>query len=99
MQRIILLSVMAIICLVFIGGPAGAQTPGTERWFLPTGYMGGYSSPAIGADGTIYVGGGDDRKLYAVNPNGTQKWAFTTTGNTTGSPAIGADGTIYEDLV
>ena len=35
------------------------------------------SSPAIGADGTIYVGSEDD-KLYAINPDGSQKWAFST---------------------
>ena len=34
-----------------------------------------YSSPAIGADGTIYVGSGGG-KLYAINPDGTLKWAF-----------------------
>ena len=52
------------------------------------------SSPAIGADGTIYVGSGDDN-LYAVNPDGTQKWAFPTGNYIESSPAIGADGTIY----
>jgi hypothetical protein len=56
MQGKILLSVMAIICLVFIGGPTGAQTPFDEKWFFHTHSAGG-SSPAIGADGTIYVGG------------------------------------------
>ncbi len=53
-----------------------------------------YSSPAIGSDGTIYVGS-DDHNLYAINPNGTQKWAFKTGGNVPSSPAIGSDGTIY----
>ena len=38
------------------------------------------SSPAVGADGTIYVGSSDDN-LYAVNPDGTQKWKFTTAGS------------------
>ncbi|MFB0515077.1 MAG: PQQ-binding-like beta-propeller repeat protein [Candidatus Neomarinimicrobiota bacterium] len=52
------------------------------------------SSPAIGSDGTIYVGSFDD-KLYAVNPDGTKKWEFLTGGNVSSSPAIGADGTIY----
>ncbi len=34
------------------------------------------SSPAIGADGTIYIGSCDDN-LYAINPvSGKQKWAF-----------------------
>ena len=36
-----------------------------------------YSSPAIGSDGTIYVGS-DDCKLYAINSNGTLKWSYTT---------------------
>ena len=35
------------------------------------------SSPALGADGTIYVGSGDF-KLYAVAADGTEKWAFAT---------------------
>ena len=35
------------------------------------------SSPAIGADGTIYVGS-QDYNLYAINPDGTQRWAFPT---------------------
>ena len=33
----------------------------------------------IGADGTIYVGRMDGN-LYAINPNGTQQWAFATGG-------------------
>jgi outer membrane protein assembly factor BamB len=37
-----------------------------------------------------------DNKLYAINPDGSQKWSFTT-GDIAiwSSPAIGADGTIY----
>ncbi|MDB4794680.1 PQQ-binding-like beta-propeller repeat protein [bacterium] len=52
------------------------------------------SSPAIGRDGTVYVGS-YDRKVYAINPNGTKKWEFNGMGLITSSPAIGADGTIY----
>lgn len=90
-------------------------------------YGGGFvSSPAIGADGTIYIGSGDwwgdqwaeakrmgidfenvvkrrfsDRRLYAINSDGTLKWTFvveeTDTHRTSifACPAIGADGTIY----
>ncbi len=59
-------------------------------------YHGGIvcSSPAIGADGTIYVGS-QDHKLYALNPNGTFKWAYSTGDEIEQSPAIGSDGTIY----
>jgi outer membrane protein assembly factor BamB len=55
------------------------------------------SSPAIGPDGALYVGGGDwtDPALYAVNPDGTQRWRFPTADHCTSSPTIGPDGTIY----
>ncbi len=49
------------------------------------------SSPAIGADGTIYVQ--SDDYLYAITASGNVKWKFTPGG--WGSPAIGADGTVY----
>ena len=56
-----------------------------------------FSSPAISADGTIFFGSSNDRHLYAVNPDGTLKWKFTTGAilSIDSSPAIGADGTIY----
>src|SRR5438477_110381 len=50
------------------------------------------SSPAIGPDGTIYVGSWDDN-LYAVRPDGSEKWRFTADDNVSTSPAIAADGT------
>ncbi len=53
-----------------------------------------YSSPAIGPDGTIYVGS-PDSALYAVNPDGTIKWRLLTQGKVRSSPAVGADGTVY----
>ncbi|HYG36666.1 MAG TPA: PQQ-binding-like beta-propeller repeat protein [Clostridia bacterium] len=71
--------------------------------FIPPGpYQ--FSSPAIGPDGTIYVGS-IDKNLYAINPDGTTNWVFplvsatnsspATASPTYASPAIGADGTIY----
>jgi outer membrane protein assembly factor BamB len=71
-----------------------ANDTGVQKWaFAATDAVS--SSPAVGADGTIYVGSADDN-LYAVNPSdGTQKWAFTTGGAAYSSPAIGKDGTIY----
>jgi hypothetical protein len=53
------------------------------------------SSPAIGPDGTIYAGGRD--KLFALYPNGTQKWEFPMGDEESNvySPAVGPDGTIY----
>jgi len=54
-----------------------------------------YSSPAIGSDGTVYVGS-NDNKLYAINgKSGVKLWEFETGGWVTSSPAIGPDGTVY----
>lgn len=36
-----------------------------------------------------------DGKLYAINPNGTEKWTFETGDVISSSPAIGPDGIIY----
>ena len=53
-----------------------------------------FSSPAVASDGTIYVGG-DDRSLYAINPDGTLRWTFGAGDRIRSSPSIGPDGTIY----
>jgi outer membrane protein assembly factor BamB len=37
----------------------------------------------------------DDHNVYAINPNGSQKWKFATGGAVFSSPTIGSDGTIY----
>ena len=53
------------------------------------------SSPAIGSDGTVYVGSGDN-KLYAINgKTGVKLWEFETGRGVYSSPAIGSDGTVY----
>lgn len=52
-------------------------------------------SPAVGQDGTIYVGS-TDGNLYAVSPAGALLWSYQTGGLIdTCSPAIAPDGTIY----
>jgi len=52
------------------------------------------SSPAVAADGTVYVGSWD-HYLYAINPDGSLKWRYLTGGNVWASPAVAADGTVY----
>jgi len=63
-----------------------------QKWAFNTN--GFPPNPAIGSDGTIYADS-SDHKLYAINQDGTSKWAFTTEGSISSSPAIGEDGTIY----
>jgi outer membrane protein assembly factor BamB len=62
------------------------------KWRYQTGSV--QSSPAIGSDGTIYVGS-DDNNLYALNPDGSLKWFYTTAYAISSSPAIGSDGSIF----
>ncbi len=83
---------------------------GAQKWTFQTAGQIVTSTPAIGRDGTIYVGDEEffvdprwdcqywmpsNSNLYAVNPDGTEKWAFSTGSLVESSPAIGADGTIY----
>jgi outer membrane protein assembly factor BamB len=52
-------------------------------------------SPAVGPDGTVYVGS-DDNSFYAISQSGAIKWSQTATSSyDTSSAAIGSDGTIY----
>ena len=51
--------------------------------------------PAIGSDGTVYVGSWD-KKLYALSgKSGDKLWEFETEALVNSSPAIGPDGTVY----
>ena len=70
-----------------------AQSQPLKKWSFKTGGH-VFSSPAIGSDGTIYVGSWDNN-LYAINPDGSRKWNFKTGDGVSSSPAIGSDGTIY----
>jgi len=64
-------------------------------WEFETGDAIVFSSPAIGSDGTIYVGS-HDKKLYAINgKSGVKLWEFETGGSVDSSLVIGSDGTVY----
>jgi large repetitive protein len=54
---------------------------------------GSESNPAIGPDGTIYVG---ESYYYAINPNGTIRWSYNVGGAIHwSSPSLSQDGIIY----
>ncbi|MEX0331978.1 MAG: PQQ-binding-like beta-propeller repeat protein [Puniceicoccaceae bacterium] len=52
------------------------------------------SAPSVGVDGTIYFGCQNNR-VYAIDPSGTLKWNFPTTGAIRSSPIAKSDGTVY----
>jgi outer membrane protein assembly factor BamB len=64
---------------------------GTEKWAFSLPSAAG-DSPAIGADGTLYITG---TGLYALTAEGTNVWFTQTNSFFQASPALGRDGTIY----
>lgn len=99
---------LALWCAGWVA--ARAQTDGALRWAfttLSTSTVGTIvSSPAAGPDGTIYVGvavgvansASPSGLLFALNPNGSQKWVFTPPSSPDwidASPAVARDGTVY----
>ncbi len=111
------------------GGLFAVNPNGTVQWQSPLEKTGGFcttpdcsqisrvfvqeSSVAIGSDGTLYFGTGFTKypgtspsygngTVYAVNPDGTLSWTFTTgscgpcsVNYALSDPAIGSDGTLY----
>jgi outer membrane protein assembly factor BamB len=79
---------------------------GTQKWVFDTGepvrdvhygvMKSIMASPTIASDGTIFIFSSGNY-LFAVNPNGTEKWRFFINWNPDfwTSSAIGIDGTIY----
>lgn len=67
---------------------------GTEKWRKSLPAKAGQGGPAIAADGTIYLGGYEE-KMIAYNPDGTEKWSYTAKGPIETVPAIDNDGNLY----
>jgi len=80
-----------------VGTPGGNFTVSINNaaWEFVTG--GGITtSPAVGADGTLFIGS-TDGNLYAVNPDGSTRWAFASTADFDGaSPALEPNGTVID---
>ena len=66
---------------------------GTLKWKYKTDNW-IWSTPAIAADGTIYIGTYSN-SLYAINSNGDLIWKTNCNGPISSSPAISKDGYIY----
>ncbi|HEY8515982.1 MAG TPA: PQQ-binding-like beta-propeller repeat protein [Candidatus Binatia bacterium] len=71
---------------------------GSEIWCTTRnkGTFADRSSPAVAANGNIYIGGRDN-DLWSVLPDGTTQWKFhiPTDGDVTTSPMVGLGGLIY----
>lgn len=52
------------------------------------------SSPALGPDGSLYVGSQDGR-LYALSQEGNLNWIYSTGGEIHSSPVVSVEGVIY----
>lgn len=53
-----------------------------------------FASPAVGEDGTVFVGSQDDH-VYAIDEKGSVKWRVDVGADADGGPAIADDGTVY----
>ena len=76
-------------------GAAIATTPSNRPgWPFSIGSSIELSSPAIGANNTVYIGA-NDGKLYAFQPDGSLKWSFPTGGQIQSAPIVGINGVVY----
>jgi outer membrane protein assembly factor BamB len=72
---------------------------GAILWPFPASGLIFQSCPAIGPDGTLYIGGtGALPTFFAINPDGTERWSYVmgTRGRFINNNAVvGANGTVY----
>lgn len=86
-------SFFTLLATLLLSPIAEAARPGQVIWSLALGHA-IQSSPAVAADGTIYIGS-DNGELTAIRPDGTKAWSFPCAGTLAASPAIGPSGTIF----
>ncbi len=83
-----------------------ATTRGGAPWYLRSYYPNGgnhwyyelagdadFATPAVGPDGTIYVGA--NRNLYAIRADGILRWRDSLTARVQSCPAIANESTLY----
>jgi outer membrane protein assembly factor BamB len=66
---------------------------GDTAWCCPLAGDAEFASPAVGPDGTIYVGA--NRYLYAVRPDGVLKWRDSLGARIQSCPAVANESTLY----
>ena len=82
-----------------LSGLYAFNSDGSVKWRFTTPSTGDrvLSSPTIGSDGTVYFAVCNEG-IYALNPNGTQKWFMHDSQYYIGTPALSQDGTrLYVD--
>jgi len=84
-----------VVCCDDSGYVYSLNDDGSKNWEVRTGDSTGmYSSPAITADGTVYVGT-EAGNLFAIK-DGSIQWSYRVDGySISSSPIIGPDGHIY----
>jgi outer membrane protein assembly factor BamB len=69
-----------------------SDNPLVEKWRFPLTWSSYYTGFILGSDGMIY--GGPDY-IFAIFPNGTEKWQFNTYNPIESTPAIDENGILY----
>jgi hypothetical protein len=83
-----------------------SPTDGSEKWraTYPVNTSDSLTSPAVGADGTVYVALDGVRNLVAITPSGATAWSFDVKQHDPRyelgadmfvDPVVGPDGTVY----
>ena len=76
-------------------GLYAVNADGSLKWKFSPGATHCAAAPAVGYDGTVYVGCQDDA-LYAIDPaTGNKRWEFRTSEDIDGSPLVTPDGTVW----
>lgn len=74
---------------------AGPTRTPQIKWASP-GLSAGYAPPALGANGTLFVGGGDGNVYSLAADTGSTLWSYNLrVGALTTAPAIGTNGFVY----
>lgn len=89
---------LALACLLLAPCHLRADLEATNLWAFsfdrPPYHPITLSTPAVGTDGTVYFGTFDGY-LYALTPEGAERWEFQAGREVKSSPAVADDGTIY----